>query len=164
MFKLNYCIHITHSILLISQQSKNHLWFLPFHHVNAWKAQKNKIHIKATMLLPLECALMGREGKVIYMCVQSVMTDSLWPHGLQHTRPPCPLPIPGVYLNSCPLSRWCHPTISSSVVPLSTCLQSFPASGFFHMSQFFESGCQSIGVSASTWVLPMNIQDWFPSG
>ena len=94
----------------------------------------------------------------------SVMSDSLQPHGLQHTRPPCPWPTPGVYPNSCPLSRWYHPTISSSAIPFSSCLQSFPASGFFQMSQFFESGCQSIGVSASTWVLPMNIQDWFPSG
>ena len=85
-------------------------------------------------------------------------------HGLQHTRPPCPSPTPGVYSNSCPLSRWYHPTISSSVVPFSSCLQSFPASGCFRMSQFLASGGQSIGVSASTSVLPMNIQDWFPLG
>ena len=83
-------------------------------------------------------------------------------HGLQHTRPPCPSPTPGVYSNSCPLSRWYHPTISSSVVPFSSCLQSFPASGCFRMSQFLASGGQSIGASAS--VLPMNIQDWFPLG
>ena len=94
----------------------------------------------------------------------SVVSDSLWPHGLQHTRPPCPSPTPRVYSNSCPLSRWCHPTISSSVVPFSSHFQSFPASGSFPMSQFFESGGQSIGVSASTSVLPMNIQDWFPLG
>ena len=79
--------------------------------------------------------------------------------GLQHTRPPCPLPTPGVYSNSCPLSQWCHPTISSSVVPFSSHLQSFPATGSFQMSQLFASGGQSIGVSASTSVLPMNIQD-----
>ena len=90
----------------------------------------------------------------------SVMFDCLQPHGLQHARPPCPLPMPGVYSNSCPLSRWCHPTISSSVVPFSSSLQSFLASGSFQMSQFFTSGCQSIGVSASTSVLPMNTQDW----
>ena len=77
----------------------------------------------------------------------SVLSDSLRPHGLQHARPPCPSPAPGVYPNSCPLSRWCHPTISSSVVPLSSCPQSFPASGSFQMSQLFASGGQSIGVS-----------------
>ena len=93
----------------------------------------------------------------------SLMSDSLWPHGLQHARPPCPSPTPGVYWNSCPLSRWCHPTISSSVFPFSR-LQSFPASGSFPMSWFFASGGQSIGVSASVSVLPMNIQDWFPFG
>ena len=94
----------------------------------------------------------------------SVMSDSLWPHGLQHSRPPCPSPIRGVYSNSCPLSWWCHPTISPSVVAFSSCLQSFPASGSFQMCQFFISGGQSIGVLASTSVLPMNIQDWSPLG
>ena len=93
---------------------------------------------------------------------RSVVFDSLWPHGLQHTRPPCPSPTPRVYSNSCPLSWWCHPTISSSVIPFSSCLQSIPASGSFLMSRFFASGGQSIGTSAS--VLPMNIQDWFPLG
>ena len=91
----------------------------------------------------------------------SVVSDSLRPHGLQHARLPCPSPTSGVYSNSCPLSRWYHPTISSSVVPFS-CLQSFPASGSFQMSQLFTSGGQS--SSASTSVLPMNIQDWFPLG
>ena len=94
----------------------------------------------------------------------SVMSNSLWPHGLHHARPPCPSPTPRIYSNSCPLSQWCHPTISSSVVPFSSCLQSFPASGSFLMSQFFASGGQSIGVSASASVLPMHIQDWFPLG
>ena len=92
------------------------------------------------------------------------MSSSLWPHGLQHTRPPCPSPTPWVYSNSSPLSQWCHPTISSSVVPFCSCLQSFPASGSFEMSQLFASGGQSIGVSASTSVPPMNTQDWFPLG
>ena len=92
----------------------------------------------------------------------TVVSDSLRPHRLQHARPPCPSPTPGVYSNSCPLSRWCHPTISSSVIPLSSCLQSFPTSRSFQMSQFLASGGQSIGVSASTSVLPMNIQDWYP--
>ena len=95
---------------------------------------------------------------------RSVMSNSLWPHGLQHTRLPCPSPFSEVCSNSCPLSRWCHPTISSSVIPFSSCLQSFPGSGSFPMSQFFTSGGQSIGVSASTSVLPMNIQNWFPLG
>jgi len=94
----------------------------------------------------------------------SVMSDSLWPHGLQHARPPCPSPTPRVHSNSCPLSWWCHPTISSSVIPFSSCLQSFLASGSFQMSQLFASGGQSIGVSASPSVLPMNIQNWFPLG
>ena len=91
----------------------------------------------------------------------SVMSNSLWPHGLQHARAPCPSPTPGAYSNSCPLTWWCHPTISSSVIPFSSHLQSFPASGSFQISQFFASGGQSIGVSASASVLPMNIQDWF---
>ena len=90
----------------------------------------------------------------------SVVSDSLRPHEPQHARPPCLLPTPGVYPNSCPLSQWCHPTISSSVILSSSRLQSFPESGSFPMSQLFASGGQSIGVSASTSVLPMNTQDW----
>ena len=86
------------------------------------------------------------------------------PHELQHARPPCPSPTPRVYSNSCPLSRWCHPAISSSVVPFSSCPQSLPASGSFPMSQLFSWGVESIGVSASTSVLPKNTQDWSPSG
>ena len=94
----------------------------------------------------------------------SVMSNYLRPHEPQHTRPPCPSPTPRVYPNPCLLSRWCHPTISSSVIPFSSCLQSFPASGSFQMSQLFASGGQSIGVSASTSVLSMNNQDWSPLG
>ena len=94
----------------------------------------------------------------------SVESDSLWPHELQHARPPCPSPPPGGYPNPCPLSQWWHPTISSSVVPFSSCPQSLPASGSFQMSQLFPSGGQSIGVSASASVHPMNIQNWFPLG
>ena len=90
------------------------------------------------------------------------MSNSLWPCELQHARPPCPSPTPRVYSNSCPLSWWCHPTISSSVIPFSSCTQSFPASGSFQMSQLFVSGGQSVGVSASKIVLPMNTQDWSP--
>ena len=104
-------------------------------------------------------------GSVQFICsVHSVLSDSLRPHGLQHARPPCPSPTPWVYSNPCPLSRWCHPNISSSVVTFSSRLHSFPASGSFPMSQLFTSGGQSIGDSASASVLPMNAQDWFPLG
>ena len=95
---------------------------------------------------------------------RSVVSDTLQPHEPQHARRPCPSPIPGVHPNPCPLSRWCHPTISSSVVPFSSCPQSFPASGSFQMSQLFTSGGQSIGVSASASFFPMNSQDWSPLG
>ena len=94
----------------------------------------------------------------------SVMSDFLWLHGLQQTRPPCALPTPGVYPDSCPFSQWCHLTISSSGISFSSCPQSFPASGSFQMNQLFASDGQSIGVSASTSVLPMNTQDWSPLG
>ena len=95
---------------------------------------------------------------------RSVVSDSLRPHEQQHTRPPCPSPTPGVYPDPCSLSRWCHPTISSSVISFSSCLQSFPASGSFLMSQLFAWGGQSTGVSASTSVLPMDTQDQSPLG
>ena len=94
----------------------------------------------------------------------SVMSYSLRPRGLQHTRPLCPSPTPGAYSNPCPLSRWCHQTISSSVIPFSSCLQSFLVSESFQIGQHFISGGQSIGVSTSTSVFPINIQDWFPLG
>ena len=94
----------------------------------------------------------------------SVASDSLWPHELQHTRPPCPSPTPGVHSDSHPSSQWCHPVISSSVIPFSSCLQSLPASESFPVSQLFATGDQSIRVSASVSVLPMNFQDWFPLG
>ena len=114
----------------------------------------------------------GQEGKKVFFfyfprevqfsSVAQPLSDSLWPHGLQHTRLPCPSSIPGACSNSCPASWWCHPTISSSVIPFFSLLQSFPASGSFPVSQFFSSGGQSIEVSAS--VLPMNIQNWFLLG
>ena len=110
-----------------------------------------------------EIVMLSKCGSLVHFS-RSVVSDSLWPHGLWHVRPPCPSPAPGVYSNSCPLSWWCHPTISSSVIPFSSHLQCFPASGSFQMSQFFASGGQSIGVSASTSVLSMNIQYWFPLG
>ena len=99
---------------------------------------------------------------LLFSC--SVMSNPLWHHGLQHARLPCPSPSPRACSNSCPLSRWCHPTILSSVSSFSSCLQSFPASGSFLMSWLFTSGGQSIGVSASASEFPMNIQDWFPLG
>ena len=103
-----------------------------------------------------------------YIQLSSVQSLShvrlFWTHGLQHARPPCPSPTPGVYSDSCPLNQWCHPTISSTVVPFSSSLQSFPASGSFPKSQFFSSGGQSIGVSASASVLLKDIQDWFTLG
>ena len=111
--------------------------------------------------------VLGKNLNNYFSSVQSnhsVVSNSWWPHGPQHTMPPCPSPTPGVYPKSCPSSWWCHPTISSSVVPFSSCLQSFPASGSFPMSQLFTWGGQSIGVSAPASVLPMNIQDWFPLG
>ena len=93
---------------------------------------------------------------------RSVVSDYLRPHELQHSRPPCPSPTPGVHTNPCPSTRWCHPAISSSVIPFSSCPQSFPASGSFPVSQLFASGGQITGASALASVLPMNIQDWFP--
>ena len=109
------------------------------------------------MLSRLVIAFLPRNSSVQFS--HSDMSDSLWPHGLQHARPPCPSPTPGVYSNSCPLSWWCH-----STVPFSACPWSFPASGSFQMNQLFASGGQSIGVSASTSVLPMNSSDWPPLG
>ena len=105
----------------------------------------------------------GRVWKIVQFS-RSVMSTSLQPHGLQHARLPCPSSTPQAYSDSRPFSQWCHPTISSSVIPFSSCLQSFPVSGAFPVSQLFASGGQSIGVSASASVLPMNIQDWFPLG
>ena len=125
----------------------------------------NLIYVDDTTLMAeseeeLKSLLM--KAKAQFSC--SVVSDSLRPRGLQHARPPCPSPTPRVYPNSRPSSRWCHPTISSSAVPFFSCPQSFPASGSFQMSQLFTSCGQSIGLSASTSVLPMNTQDWSPLG
>ena len=117
---------------------------------------------KKTKQLISQYALSPDDGINSVQVSRSVVSNSLWSHQPQHTRPPCPSPASGVYSDPCPLSRWCHPTISSSVVPFASCPQALPASESFPMSQFFTSGGQSIGASAS--VLPMNIQDWFPSG
>ena len=125
-------------------------------------------HFLCLLTVPLLHSVL-LSSTVILVCLSvlfshSVVSDSLRPHGLQHARLPYPWLTPGACSNSCPLSWWCHPTISSFVLPFSSCLQSFPASGSFQMSQFLASGFQSIGVSASASVLSVNIQDWFPLG
>ena len=119
-----------------------------------WLFLMKKVHVTNMRGHPHECI----------SSVHSVVSNSLQPHGLLHARLPCPPPTPEACSNSCPSSWWCHPTISSSVIPFASCLQSFPASGSFLMSQFFASGGQCIGASASAPVLPMNIQDWFLLG
>ena len=110
------------------------------------------------------CSLLYNESFLLLLFSHSVVSNSLWSHGLQHARLPCPSLSPRGCSSSCPLCQWCHPTISSSVTPFSPCPQSFPASGSFPMSQFFASGNQSIGASISASVLPINIQSWFPLG
>ena len=122
------------------------------------------IRIQANILGLKRCMTVPDTGTFLTVSSVAQSCPTLWPHGPQHTRPSSPSPTPGVYPNLCPLSRWCHSTISSSVIPFSSCLQSFPASGSFQMSQLFTSGGQSVGVSASTSVLPMNTQDWSPLG
>ena len=126
--------------------------------------QKQRRNSLETIVQPWGRVLGAPQG--IYITISSVQalsrSHSLQPHGQQHARPPCPSPTSGVYSNSCPLSQWCHPNISSTVIPSSSHLQSFPASRSFLMSQFFTSGGQSIHVSVLASVLPMNIQDWFP--
>ena len=115
----------------------------------------------ASLMFPALAGGFSATSTTLLLLSCSVVSDPMWSHGLQHARPPCPSPSPGVCSNSCPLSRWCHPAISSSVVSFSSCLQSFPASWSFPVSQLFASGGQSIGASAS--ILPMNIRGWFPS-
>ena len=116
-------------------------------------------------LLYLLSILESKGDLLLVLFSHSVVSDSVQPHGLKHSRLPCPSQSPGACSNSCPLSWWCHPTISSSVTPFSSCFQSFPASGSFPMSQLFTSGGQSVGASASASVLnSMNIQGWFPLG
>jgi len=137
-------------ISVSSTQWDNHA--LPLLWSWVWKGRKSWWSYSSLQSFPFSQGF----SSVTWSCL------TLRPHGLQYARPPCPSSTSGACSNSCPSSWWCHPTISSSVVPFSSCLQSFPASGSFQMSQFFASGGQSIGVSASTSVLPMNIQDWFP--
>ena len=141
------------------------LWNQDAQSVNKYK----KTHILGglQLLVLLRKQIKYHLYKMLISSVQfshSVRSDSLRPHESQHARPPCPSPTPGVYSNSCPSSRWCHPAISSSVIPFSSCPQSLPASGSFPISQLFAWGGQSIGVSASASVLAMNTQDWSPSG
>ena len=122
------------------------------------------IKVKSGKILTMELPFFSSHRFSSVHFSRLVMSNSLRPHEQQHARPPCPSPTPGAHPNSCPLSQWCHPTISSSVVPFSSCPQSFPPSGSFQMSQLFVSGGQSFGISASTSVLPMNTQDWSPLG
>ena len=133
----------------VSYQMEEIFWFFRTNH--CWLCKQTPVH-KALVDINL------------VQFSNSAMSDSLWCHGLQHSRLPCPSPTSRACSNSCPSSRWCHSTISSSVIPFSSCLQSAPASGSFPMSQFFELGGQSTGVSASISVLPMNTQDWSPLG
>ena len=143
-------------------------WVLTHLYVNTLRLLTSRfprrpINLQLSNLLPPNTALRERKLDSVQFS-RSVVSDSLQPHESQHARAPCPSPTPGVHSNSCPSSQWCHPTISSSVVPFSSCPQSFPPSGSFPMSQLFASGGQSIGISASTSVFPMNTQDWSLSG
>ena len=123
-------------------------------HLNIWKKMRKNKHSYSHFSLHVKMSIFSVQFS------HSVMSDSLRLHEPQHSRPPCPSPTPGVHTNPCPLSWWCHPAILSSVIPLFSCPQSFPASEYFQISQLFASGGQSIGVSASTSVLPLNTQDW----
>ena len=133
-------------------------------HMTETRDEKSSCKVRGEILKRIEPHSGRKRDKTPNPCIAVLhcsVTKSR-PHGLQHTMLPCPSPTPRAYSNTCPSSQWCHPTTSSSVVPFSSCLQSFPASGSFPVSQFFASGDQSIGVSASASVLPMNIQGWFP--
>ena len=161
--------------IILSASSKSQSWW----HILKWVAKYyDKNPLKCLLLIKYNffCVFTGQLYlylhkssinyifTIILLFSHSVVSDFLWPHRLQHASLPCPSPSPGAYWNSCPLSRWCHPTILSSIVPFSFCLQSFPASGSFLISCFFTSNGQSIRASASASVLPMNIQYWFSLG
>ena len=143
------------------------IWTLPLQACVSCKIAAYSSHIfcifKATYF-KLVSSIFVWDGSNTLQFSHSVVSDSLRPHELQHARPPCPSSTPRACSNSCSSSWWCHPTLSFSVVPFSSCLQSFPASGFFPMSRFFTSGGQTIGTSVSASVCPLNIQDWFPLG
>ena len=149
--------------MLFTAPHPNITWWKYFHKKNPFPLfEDNCVFLSNEHWTHLNSLLKLSFSSVQFSC--SVVSDSLQPHELHHARPPCPSPTPGFYPNPCPLSWWCHPTISSSVVPFSSCPQSFPVSGSFQMSQLFASGGQNIGVSASTSVLPMKTQDWSPWG
>ena len=152
---VSYSLNMFHRLLTGSEQQVQQIFF-------HWIYSLCKNPIMNIRPYPAIVILLHTLLSVQLSC--SVVSKSLWPHGLQHARLLCSSPTPRACSHSCPLSRWCHPTISSSVVPFSSCLQCFPASGSFLRSQFFTSGGQSFEVSASASVLPMNIQDWFPLG
>ena len=157
----NSMYHIVHGI------AKSQTQLTDFHFHPSWNLSQYCLHIftsNHSNELPSHPWFALTVKFSLVQLSRSVVSDSLRPHELQHSRPPCPSPTPIVYPNSCPLSRWCHPAISSSLISFSSHLQSFPASGSFQMSQLFTSDRQSIGVSASTLVLPMNTQDWSPLG
>ena len=156
--KFDYLVDIRKGVCMLSCFSCVQLF------VTLWTCLLQGIFPTQGLNLCLLCSLHSETMSwVQFSC--SVVFDYLLPHGLhQSARPPCPSPTPGVYSNSCPLSQWCHPTISSSVIPFSSHRQSFQASGSFPVSQFLTSGGQSIGVSSSASALPMNSQDWFPLG
>ena len=139
-------------------------WWCPLGPSYPGKILQVPIYKSFSLTLLMRCSPMALTTLLSVQFSRSVVSDSLRPHEPQHTRPPCPSPTPGVYPNPCPLSQWCHPAISSSVVPFSSCSQSLPASGSFPISQLFTWGGQSIGVSASASVLPMDTQDWSPLG
>ena len=141
---------------------KSLIWFSNDFQLRVWKWVKTVIRLTSQRTSAVVVIIFNMYCTVEFS--HSVVSNSLRPYEPQHARPPCPSPTPRVYPNSCPLSWWCHLTISSSVVPFSSSLQSFPTSGSFQMSQHFASDGQNIGVSASTSVLPMNTQDWFPLG
>ena len=153
--------YLSHAVsYCVTPHSLSSIFFLYYFKIELWM-----IFSLFPLFVPLQRGLYPpqfRGCSVQFSCL--VMSDSSWPHGPQHARPPCSSPTPRVYSNWSPLSWWCHPTISSSVVPFSSCPQSFPASASFQISQFFASGGQSIGASASTSVIPVNTQDWSPIG
>ena len=147
--------------------SSSYGWMWELDYKESW-VPKNwsfwTVVLEKTLKSPLDCKEIQPVHPKGDHSSRSVVSDSLWPHGLQHARLPCPSPNPRAHSNSCPSSRWCHPTILSSAVLFSSCLQSFPASGSFPVSQFFTLGSQIIEFSALASVLPMNIQDWSPLG
>ena len=165
---MNYASNQMHKLLkgwILNYLFKLSLQFLrKFYQFTWWKGQDSgNVCCNLYFFFP-KIISVAQFSLLLLLFSHSVVSNSLWPHGLQHARLPCPLISPGICSNSCPLNPWCQPTISSSVIPFSSCLQFFPVSESFPVSQSFTSGGQRIGVSTSASVLPMNIQDWFPLG